>query len=290
MAIVGEETFAPILYVMSYRTLDEAIAIQNSVEQGLTSAIFTNDLREAEEFLSAAGSDCGIANVNIGTSGAEIGGAFGGEKATGGGREAGRTRGKPTCAGRPARSTMVGSFRWLRASGLTFERPRRASSSKIGCGAGSLDQARHSCGLDRCETIAAPAGGSANSKDPGPPSVQAVDRIAVERPGERDQPPNRSALNSPHRLPRLVQASSARFSPGVEEDHAAFMDADGRLMMASGSGCGLPPSRDRQRPPNSEIRSSVAEFHCESEPSVRSSRPAPLRARACKRRCRSRRA
>jgi aldehyde dehydrogenase (NAD+) len=74
---------------MSYRSLDDAIAIQNSVEQGLTSAIFTNDLREAEEFLSAAGSDCGIANVNIGTSGAEIGGAFGGEKATGGGREAG---------------------------------------------------------------------------------------------------------------------------------------------------------------------------------------------------------
>ena len=89
MAIVGEETFAPILYSMSYQTLDHAIAIQNSVEQGLTSAIFTNDLREAEEFLSAAGSDCGIANVNIGTSGAEIGGAFGGEKETGGGRESG---------------------------------------------------------------------------------------------------------------------------------------------------------------------------------------------------------
>ncbi len=89
MAIVAEETFAPILYVMSYRTLEEAIAIQNSVEQGLTSAIFTNDVREAEEFLCPAGSDCGIANVNIGTSGAEIGGAFGGEKATGGGREAG---------------------------------------------------------------------------------------------------------------------------------------------------------------------------------------------------------
>ena len=89
MAIVAEETFAPILYVMSYRTLEEAIAIQNGVEQGLTSAIFTNDVREAEEFLSPAGSDCGIANVNIGTSGAEIGGAFGGEKATGGGREAG---------------------------------------------------------------------------------------------------------------------------------------------------------------------------------------------------------
>jgi aldehyde dehydrogenase (NAD+) len=89
MPIVAEETFAPILYVMRYRTLDEAIAIQNSVEQGLTSAIFTNDLREAESFLCPEGSDCGIANVNIGTSGAEIGGAFGGEKATGGGREAG---------------------------------------------------------------------------------------------------------------------------------------------------------------------------------------------------------
>lgn len=89
MPIVGEETFAPILYVMPYRTIDEAIAIQNSVEQGLTSAVFTNDFREAEQFLSAEGSDCGIANVNIGTSGAEIGGAFGGEKSTGGGREAG---------------------------------------------------------------------------------------------------------------------------------------------------------------------------------------------------------
>ena len=89
MPIVGEETFAPILYVMKYKTLHDAIAIQNAVEQGLTSSIFTNDIREAERFLSASGSDCGIANVNIGTSGAEIGGAFGGEKATGGGREAG---------------------------------------------------------------------------------------------------------------------------------------------------------------------------------------------------------
>jgi len=89
MPIVGEETFAPILYVLRYRSIGEAIALQNAVEQGLTSAIFTNDLREAEQFLSAEGSDCGIANVNIGTSGAEIGGAFGGEKETGGGREAG---------------------------------------------------------------------------------------------------------------------------------------------------------------------------------------------------------
>jgi aldehyde dehydrogenase (NAD+) len=87
--IVKEETFAPILYVMGYRELDQAIAMQNDVPQGLSSCIFTNDLREAEHFLSAAGSDCGIANVNIGPSGAEIGGAFGGEKETGGGRESG---------------------------------------------------------------------------------------------------------------------------------------------------------------------------------------------------------
>ncbi len=87
--IVCEETFAPILYVMRYRDLDEAIAMQNSVVQGLSSCIFTRDLLEAERFLSATGSDCGIANVNIGPSGAEIGGAFGGEKETGGGRESG---------------------------------------------------------------------------------------------------------------------------------------------------------------------------------------------------------
>jgi aldehyde dehydrogenase (NAD+) len=98
--IVQEETFAPILYVLTYgRTsssgaaavaeIDEAIALQNSVPQGLSSAIFTEHFREAEAFLSARGSDCGIANVNIGTSGAEVGGAFGGEKETGGGRESG---------------------------------------------------------------------------------------------------------------------------------------------------------------------------------------------------------
>ena len=84
-----EETFAPILYIKKYKTLDEAINYQNDVNQGLSSAIFTNDVRESEFFLSAEGSDCGIANVNIGTSGAEIGGAFGGEKDTGGGRESG---------------------------------------------------------------------------------------------------------------------------------------------------------------------------------------------------------
>ncbi|MFM2406666.1 MAG: hypothetical protein RL223_4546, partial [Pseudomonadota bacterium] len=88
-ATVRHETFAPILYVLTYRDLDTAIALQNDVPQGLSSAIFTNDLREAEAFLAASGSDCGIANVNIGTSGAEIGGAFGGEKETGGGRESG---------------------------------------------------------------------------------------------------------------------------------------------------------------------------------------------------------
>ncbi len=88
-AVVCQETFAPILYVLSYRTLEEAIALQNAVPQGLSCAIFTLNLREAETFLSTGGSDCGIANVNIGTSGAEIGGAFGGEKETGGGRESG---------------------------------------------------------------------------------------------------------------------------------------------------------------------------------------------------------
>ncbi len=88
-AIVQHETFAPILYLLKYSTIEEAIAIQNGVAQGLSSAIMTTDMRQAELFLSVAGSDCGIANVNIGTSGAEIGGAFGGEKETGGGRESG---------------------------------------------------------------------------------------------------------------------------------------------------------------------------------------------------------
>jgi aldehyde dehydrogenase (NAD+) len=87
--LVRTETFAPILYAMTYRDLDEAIALHNDVPQGLSSSIFTTDQREAERFIAADGSDCGIVNVNIGTSGAEIGGAFGGEKSTGGGREAG---------------------------------------------------------------------------------------------------------------------------------------------------------------------------------------------------------
>jgi aldehyde dehydrogenase (NAD+) len=87
--IVQEETFAPVLYVMKYKNISEAIAMQNDVKQGLSSAIFSNNIQETELFLSSQGSDCGIANVNIGTSGAEIGGAFGGEKETGGGRESG---------------------------------------------------------------------------------------------------------------------------------------------------------------------------------------------------------
>ena len=90
MSIVQTETFAPILYLIKYEgEVTDAIAIQNDVPQGLSSAIMTSNLREAELFLAASGSDCGIANVNIGTSGAEIGGAFGGEKETGGGRESG---------------------------------------------------------------------------------------------------------------------------------------------------------------------------------------------------------
>ncbi|MDH4309452.1 MAG: aldehyde dehydrogenase family protein, partial [Acidimicrobiia bacterium] len=88
-SIIQEETFAPILWVVKVSDLQEAIDVQNGVKQGLSSAIFTDSLRKAERFLSHVGSDCGIANVNIGTSGAEIGGAFGGEKETGGGREAG---------------------------------------------------------------------------------------------------------------------------------------------------------------------------------------------------------
>jgi aldehyde dehydrogenase (NAD+) len=88
-ALVHTETFAPILYVLRYRTFEEALALNNAVPQGLSSSLFTTDLREMETFLSAAGSDCGIANINIGPSGAEIGGAFGGEKETGGGRESG---------------------------------------------------------------------------------------------------------------------------------------------------------------------------------------------------------
>jgi aldehyde dehydrogenase (NAD+) len=89
LPLVQEETFAPLLYLIPYRKFDEAVAMNNAVPQGLSSSIFTNDQREAELFLSARGSDCGIANVNVGTSGAEIGGAFGGEKHTGGGRESG---------------------------------------------------------------------------------------------------------------------------------------------------------------------------------------------------------
>ncbi|MCL4333941.1 MAG: aldehyde dehydrogenase family protein, partial [Candidatus Thermoplasmatota archaeon] len=87
--ITCEETFAPILYVFKYKTLEEAIEIHNAVPQGLSSSIFTNDLSEEERFLSPLGSDCGLANVNTATAGAEIGGAFGGEKDTGGGRESG---------------------------------------------------------------------------------------------------------------------------------------------------------------------------------------------------------
>jgi len=87
--VVQRETFAPVLYVMRFETVEQAIALNNAVPQGLSSALFTDSLQRAEQFLTAAGSDCGIANINIGTSGAEVGGAFGGEKETGGGREAG---------------------------------------------------------------------------------------------------------------------------------------------------------------------------------------------------------
>jgi aldehyde dehydrogenase (NAD+) len=118
-AIVRQETFAPLLYVMTYDELDEAIAMQNDVPQGLSSSIFTLDVREAEVFLSAAGSDCGIANVNIGTSGAEIGGAFGGEKTTGGGRESGSDAWRAYM--RRATNTINYSNDLPLAQGVTFE-------------------------------------------------------------------------------------------------------------------------------------------------------------------------
>ena len=116
--VVRTETFAPILYVIGYRDLDQAIAMQNDVPQGLSSCIFTNDLREAELFLSATGSDCGIANVNIGPSGAEIGGAFGGEKETGGGRESGSDAWKSYM--RRATNTVNYSTDLPLAQGITF--------------------------------------------------------------------------------------------------------------------------------------------------------------------------
>lgn len=118
-ACVREETFAPILYMMAYDLLEEAIAMQNDVPQGLSSCIFTLDLREAETFLSAAGSDCGIANVNIGPSGAEIGGAFGGEKETGGGRESGSDAWKGYM--RRQTSTVNYSTRLPLAQGVRFD-------------------------------------------------------------------------------------------------------------------------------------------------------------------------
>ncbi len=117
--VVKRETFAPILYVMKYRDLAEAIALQNDVPQGLSSSIFTNDMREAELFISARGSDCGIANVNIGPSGAEIGGAFGGEKETGGGREAGSDSWKAYM--RRTTNTMNYGSTLPLAQGVTFD-------------------------------------------------------------------------------------------------------------------------------------------------------------------------
>jgi aldehyde dehydrogenase (NAD+) len=118
-AIVKSETFAPILYVMGYESLEEAISLQNDVPQGLSSCIFTLNVREAETFLSAAGSDCGIANVNVGPSGAEIGGAFGGEKETGGGRESGSDAWKSYM--RRQTSTVNYSVKLPLAQGVKFD-------------------------------------------------------------------------------------------------------------------------------------------------------------------------
>jgi len=125
--IVCHETFGPLLYLLIYRDFDEAITIQNGVPQGLTSAIFTNDVREAEKFLSAVGSDCGIANVNTGTSGAEIGGAFGGEKETGGGRESGSDSWKMYM--RRQTNTINFSSELPLAQGIEFGSPDEGSAT-----------------------------------------------------------------------------------------------------------------------------------------------------------------
>ncbi|MEO5582846.1 MAG: aldehyde dehydrogenase family protein, partial [Saprospiraceae bacterium] len=114
-----KETFAPILYVMKYHLLSEAITIQNNVPQGLSSAIMSNDIKETEYFLSVNGSDCGIANVNIGTSGAEIGGAFGGEKETGGGRESGSDAWKAYMRRQTNTINYSGNFQL--AQGIVFD-------------------------------------------------------------------------------------------------------------------------------------------------------------------------
>jgi aldehyde dehydrogenase (NAD+) len=119
LPIVCSETFAPLLYLMKYKDIQEALHLQNDVPQGLSSAIMTESMREAELFLSCAGSDCGIANVNIGTSGAEIGGAFGGEKETGGGRESGSDAWKNYM--RRQTSTISYSDKLTLAQGISFE-------------------------------------------------------------------------------------------------------------------------------------------------------------------------
>jgi aldehyde dehydrogenase (NAD+) len=116
---VLHETFAPILYVMRYTGVEDAIVLQNAVAAGLSSSIFTRDIREAELFMSSTGSDCGIANVNIGPSGAEIGGAFGGEKETGGGREAGSDSWKAYM--RRATNTVNYGAALPLAQGVTFD-------------------------------------------------------------------------------------------------------------------------------------------------------------------------
>ena len=120
-SVARKETFAPILYMIRYERLEQAVRINNEVPQGLASSIFTNDLRESELFFSSRGSDCGIANVNVSTSGAEIGGAFGGEKQTGGGREAGSDAWKAYM--RRQTCTVNWSGQMDLAQGIKFEKP-----------------------------------------------------------------------------------------------------------------------------------------------------------------------
>ena len=161
--VVQTETFGPILYLIQYDTLDEAIAMQNGVVQGLSSSIFTDNLQNAEYFLSAGGSDCGIANVNIGTSGAEIGGAFGGEKETGGGREAGSDCVEGVYASSDQYHQLgQGSAVWPRAS--------------ISICRFAIDLRRGSCGLRR---LRRPARSSRYSRPPAPDIRTAMPTIGI---------------------------------------------------------------------------------------------------------------
>ncbi len=202
---------------MHYRTIDEAIAIQNAAEQGLTSAVFTGDLREAEQFVSPEGSDCGIANVNIGTSGAEIGG----EKATGGGREAGSDSWKfymrrQTCTINYGRDLPL-------AQGVRFDvggAGRGIRSSPNG-----LDQPRDPIWIDGRVALPTATGGSPHGEDLGVERSQSANLRLIQRSGEGDESTGFPGPADPP-APRRVDDGPPGFVPGVEQDSPAFVDLD----------------------------------------------------------------